>query len=115
MEEIARSEREASETKRQAAASIEKVKQEARHRITQEQEECRKSLDDLNEELERAHEEGVYLAGLNENLLRIARERANADRKLKPKKEHTGYVVVSSTEKEYRYKINRRDFETATL
>lgn len=25
------------------------------------------------------------------------------------------YVVVSSTEKEYRYKINRRDFETATL
>lgn len=27
----------------------------------------------------------------------------------------TGYVVVSSTEKEYRYKINRRDFETATL
>ena len=67
------------------------------------------------EELERAHEEGVYLAGLNENLLRIARERANADRKLKPKKEHTGYVVVSSTEKEYRYKINRRDFETATL
>lgn len=115
MDEIARSEREASETKRQAAASIEKVKQEARHRITQEQEECRKSLDDLNEELERAHEEGVYLAGLNENLLRIAREWANADRKLKPKKEHTGYVVVSSTEKEYRYKINRRDFETATL
>ena len=56
----------------------------------------------------------MYLAGLNENLLRIARERANADRKLKPKKEHTGYVVVSSTEKEYRYKINRRDFETAT-
>lgn len=38
MDEIARSEREASETKRQAAASIEKVKQEARHRITQEQE-----------------------------------------------------------------------------
>lgn len=31
----------------------------------------------------------MYLAGLNENLLRIARERANADRKLKPKKEHT--------------------------
>ena len=55
------------------------------------------------------------MAGLNENLLRIARERANADRKLKRKKEHTGYVVVSSTEKEYRYKVNRRDFETVML
>jgi len=41
-------------------------------------------------------------------LLRIARERANADRKLKPKKEHTGYVVVSSMEKEYRYKDGNR-------
>lgn len=41
---------------------------------------------------------------LNVNLLRIARERANADRKLRPKKEHTGYVVVASMEKEHRYK-----------
>lgn len=113
--QIAKAEREAAETHRQAAASIEKVKQEARRRIAQEQEDCRKSLDNLNEELERAQEEGVYLAGLNENLLRIARERANADRKLKRKKEHTGYVVVSSTEKEYRYKVNRRDFETVML
>ena len=44
---------------------------------------------------------------MNENLLRIARERANADRKLKPKKEHTGYVVVVSSEKIYRYKSGR--------
>lgn len=115
MAQIAKAERETAETHRQAAASIEKVKQEARRRIAQEQEDCRKSLDALNEELERAQEEGVYLAGLNENLLRIARERANADRKLKRKKEHTGYVVVSSTEKEYRYKVNRRDFETVML
>lgn len=52
--------------------------------------------------------ESAYQKGLNENLLRIARERANADRKLKPKKEHTGYVVVVSSEKIYRYKSGRR-------
>ena len=48
---------------------------------------------------------------LNENLLRISRERANADRKLKPKKEHTGYVVVSSTERKARYRYGRADQE----
>lgn len=48
---------------------------------------------------------------LNENLLRISRERANAERKLKPKKEHTGYVVVSSTERKARYRHGRADKE----
>lgn len=38
----------------------------------------------------------------NENLLRIIRERANADRNLRPKKEHTGYVLLSFTEKKVR-------------
>ena len=111
----ARAEAEAIEAQKKAAASIERVKQEARRRIAQEQEECRKALDDLNGELEIVQEESSYFSRLNENLLRIARERANADRNLKPKKEHTGYVVVSSTEKEYRYKVNRRDFETVML
>ena len=50
-------------------------------------------------ELEEERRESAYQRGLNKNLLRIARERANADRKLKPKKEHTGYVVVASEEK----------------
>lgn len=58
--------------------------------------------------------ESDYQKGLNENLLRIARERANADRKLKPKKEHTGYVVVVSSEKIYRYK-NRHRLESVKL
>lgn len=33
---------------------------------------------------------------LNGNLKRIAKERANADRGIKPKKEHDGYLVLSS-------------------
>lgn len=52
--------------------------------------------------------ESAHQKELNENLLRIARERANADRKLKPKKEHSGYVVVVSSEKIYRYKNGHR-------
>ena len=35
---------------------------------------------------------------LNRNLLRIARERANADRRIFPKKQHDGYIVLQSRE-----------------
>ncbi len=41
-------------------------------------------------------------------MMRICKERANADRKLRPKKEHSGFVVVSSSEKEHRYKRGQR-------
>lgn len=45
----------------------------------------------VQKDLEEACRKIEYLNGLNKNLLRIARERANADRKLRPKKTHTGY------------------------
>ena len=61
----------------------------------------------VQKDLEEACRKIEYLNGLNKNLLRIARERANADRKLRPKKTHTGYVVLTSSEKEYRYKTMR--------
>lgn len=111
----AKAENDAIEAQKHAAALVEQVKQNARSKIIEEQKECQKTIDSLNEKLAEEKRESEYLAGLNENLLRIARERANADRKLKPKKEHTGYVVVSSTEKEYRYKVDRRNWETVTL
>ena len=56
-----------------------------------------------------------HYRGMNENLLRISKERANADRKLPKKKEHTGYVVTYSAEKEYRYKVNRNHWGRAML
>ncbi len=40
--------------------------------------------------------------------MRIAKERANADRGLKPKKERPGYVVVHSEEKEYSFRDGRK-------
>ena len=56
-------------------------------------------------ETERAGKE--YQISLNQDFKRIARERANADRGIKPKKERSGYVVLSSRQKKYKYKKNR--------
>lgn len=61
-----------------------------------------------------AQEKAEVYQRLNDNLIRICKERANADRKLKPKKEHTGYVVISSQEKEIRYQ-ERRKWRTAVV
>ena len=66
-------------------------------------------VDAIQKDLEEANDQIEYLNGLNKNLLRIARERANADRKLRPKKTHTGYVVLTSSEKECRYKAVRKE------
>ena len=52
----------------------------------------------------------IYQMGLNQRLLDISRERSNKDRNIRPKKERSGYVVLSSRQKKYRYKENRRDW-----
>ena len=80
---------------RQAAEEIAKIQKQDAMLIEQER-------DAYNQ----ARAECDYQTRLNENLLRIAKERANADRKLKPKREHTGYVVISSTERDHSYKDN---------
>ena len=72
-------------------------------------------VDAVQKDLEEACRKIEYLNGLNKNLLRIARERANADRKLRPKKTHTGYVVLASSEKECRYKAMRKETSVAML
>ena len=105
----------AAEAKRSARLQIDRERRNAQAEIEQTKQEAQKTVDSMQETLDGAYREIEYLQSLNENLVRISKERANAERKLKPKKGHTGYVVVSSTEKEYRYKVNRRDFETAML
>lgn len=76
---------------------------------------AQKEIAAIMQELDEERKKSDYHRGLNENLLRIAKERANADRNLRPKKEHTGYVVVSSTEKDWRYRDNRNKWETTRL
>lgn len=81
------------QVERQAASKIQQIKTEAGLQ-----------LEDLQRKLDEEALKTEYQKGLNTNLLRISKERANAARKLKPKKEHSGYVVISSAEKSYSYK-----------
>ena len=61
-------------------------------------------LDDLNNEVEIAQD-------LNTNLKRICRERANADRGLKPKKQHNGYVALATSSYLERYRTSDREMK----
>lgn len=49
---------------------------------------------------------------LNENLKRIARERANAARNITPKKTHDGYLVLSSRQwmENYKYELSQEEY-----
>lgn len=99
LKEISRAKRETREEKSKAADAQKESQRELNNTVQQ----YKQAIEKWREALNEAQTEIAYQKGMNENLLRIARERANADRKLKPKKEHTGYSVVLSTEKEYRY------------
>ena len=90
----AKAESEAAAAKKNAAAAIEQADRDAQRKIREAAEETQKEKDRICQALSEAEIKIEYWRDLNENLLRISKERANADRNLKPKKEHTGYVVV---------------------
>lgn len=92
------------EVKKNAAYTAQKARQEAQEQVAA-----------IQRELEHERAESAHQRALNANLLRIAKERANADRKLKPKKEHSGYGVMVSGEKEYRYKDGYRKLQNVLL
>ena len=110
-----RAKREKEEAERAAAREISRVKQEAAHEADRAAQRAQAQIDDLLQQVERKTAEIADQRALNANLLRISRERANADRGLRPKKVHTGYVVVMSSEKEIRYKTGRNKLLTACL
>lgn len=110
LQKISQAEQETRNEKRRA----EEEKGASLYREQQTIQKANQAIEKWMKALEKEKAESSYQKGLNENLLRIARERANADRKLKPKKEHTGYVVVVSSEKIYRYK-NRHRQESVKL
>lgn len=104
LREISQAKQKAREERSKAADD----QKESEKRLNSTIQQYKQAIEKWREALNEAQTEIAYQKGMNENLLRIARERANADRKLKPKKEHSGYVVVVSSEKVYRYKYNRR-------
>lgn len=111
LRKISDAEQKARDEKRKA----EEKEKESQNREQQTIQKANQDIEVWKKELEKERTESAYQKGLNENLLRIARERANADRKLKPKKEHSGYVVVMSSEKEYKYKADRRHWDSVVL
>lgn len=112
--------------KRDAEREVIRIKEDAGKAIAKVRAEAEKSIRDAKAEAEQEIERQKKLAQiersgkeyqreLNENLIRIARERANADRQIKPKKERSGYVVLSSRQKKYRYKRDRNHWDEVLL
>ena len=114
-ERIAKAEREAKEAKLNAKRKIQEERRRSEERLQVVEAALVQREIEMKRSLEAEKKECEIQRGLNVNLLRIAKERANADRRLKPKKEHTGYVVVTSMEKEYRYKDDDGCWEHMTL
>lgn len=100
--------------KRAAQASMESAWEQARQSIQEAHSKITREVEGLRRALAEERDQCAYHQELNENLKRICRERANADRKLHPKKEHSGFVVVSSSEKEHQYKRGQK-WQTARL
>ena len=115
LQEKARAEQEARSTKYSAEREIEEAKRAARYTAQKAAEEARQTVAGIESALAAEKADNAHQRALNANLLRIAKERANADRKLKPKKEHTGYVVVFSEEIDHQYKDGNRHVKRVLL
>ena len=106
LDEISTQKRTIQSIKTQASQKIEEIRADAQNKVIMAQLDAKHKISEMQDKLTEAINEVNYQINLNKTLLRISKERANVDRKLKPKKEHTGYVVISSTEKEYKFKTN---------
>lgn len=115
LREISGAKQEALNARYNADREIQEARSYAKNQIAVVESAAAKKVADLESALAAEQKESALQRGLNANLLRVARERANVDRKLKPKKEHTGYVVVSSMEKEHRYKDGNRNLRSVML
>lgn len=92
LKEKAQAEQESRNTRYDADRAIQRAENEAQRQVQQIDAAAQQRVSDMEGELATTRQEVEYQRGLNANLLRISKERANADRKLKPKKEHTGFV-----------------------
>jgi len=104
LREVSAAKQEAWDAKYKADREIQQERREAKEKVDAVESAAAARVAELEKALAEEQKESALQRRLNANLLRIAKERANADRKLKPKKEHTGYAVVSSMEKEHRYR-----------
>lgn len=76
-----------------AAEDLREANRAINVRVQQAEEEARIKIREAQEEMEYWKNSAEDLEIKNKNLIRIAKERANADRKLQPKKERSGYIL----------------------
>jgi hypothetical protein len=91
-------------TEYEAGRAVKRAQNEALESVRKAENDARIKIEGIERALEAEKAESGYQRRLNENLLRISKERANADRKLRPKKGHAGYIIALTVEKEQRYK-----------
>lgn len=83
---------------KKAKLDIEEYKNKANKIIELENQKYQKRIQSIKDDFENSREEINRLNNLNSNLLRICKERANSKRKLKPKKNHSGYLILETKE-----------------
>ena len=108
LRKISAAEQDARIAKYEAEKEITSAKQDAAQKVYQTSQKAQMQIEQIQKELVDERAECAHQRELNANLLRISKERANAERGLKPKKERTGYVVVHSEEKEYSFRDGRK-------
>lgn len=86
---------------------VRRAQNDAAAQIQEAKDACSTELEQLRSMLEHEQEERAYQERLNKALLRTATERANADRNLRPKRERSGYLIISSRDIDHIYKNGR--------
>ena len=101
LEEIRNLRAELKRTEQKANADLYNLREACRSRIAkitdqhnQETLQMQRELDEMSQNFQNALEAMEILESMNRDLKRIARERANQQRGITPKKEHDGYIVL---------------------
>lgn len=115
LQEKRKAEMDATIAKSNADKAVAKAESDAAYMAQQTRQEAQEKVAAIQAELEQERAENAHQRALNANLLRVSRERANADRNLKPKKERCGYVVVNSEEKEIGFKTGDKRLHKVML
>ncbi|MDS0528553.1 hypothetical protein NNC19_23040 [Clostridium sp. SHJSY1] len=95
---------EAREIKEKSKVEIEMYKLKTNKIVSDEKENAKKVVEAFQSEFNKAKNEINRLNDLNANILRINKEYANSKRGLKPKKAHSGYVVLDSEQYKYNFR-----------
>lgn len=100
LEDIAQAKRDKISAVNEFNTKIDKINAQANKTLQN----AERDISSLEDQLAAESRTAALQREINQNLIRICRERANAERNLRPKKQHTGYVVLDSRMKTYRYK-----------